>query len=275
MRLLAMIGDTLGHYRIVEKLGEGITLGPVYRAQDSKLGREVTIALLREGFTDLTERWTRLAQLLAPLNHPNIASVYGVEESEGVRYVVRELVSGETMAERLRQGPLTLQDALTIAQRVAEALEAAHERGVIHWDLNPGNIAVGPGGSVKVLPTESLRLRRGEPVGAGGGGRVCVYRCMSPEQITGGPAGKAADVWAFGCLLYEMLTGRRAFEAKTLTDTLVAILNMEPDWGLLPAATPAPLRDLLRSCLEKDPHRRLQSISEARMRLQGAAPSLE
>jgi serine/threonine-protein kinase len=258
-----MAGDILGHYRILVKLGEG-TMGPLYRAHDSKLNREVALKVFHQGFADVAERWRRLAEVSASVNHPNIASVYGVEESEGVRYVVLELLPRVTLAERLRQRPLPLKQALAIAQQVAEAVEAFHKHGIRHRDLQAANIVVIPNGNVKVLLTlKAVPPKTGQVTEA-----AAFY--ISPEEIKGDPADKRADIWAFGCLLYEMITGRHPFKGKTFTDLLLAIIETNPDWAALPAATPASICDLLQRCLENVPQKRLRSMGEVRMRLEEA-----
>ncbi|MGH9811936.1 MAG: protein kinase domain-containing protein [Candidatus Acidiferrales bacterium] len=287
-----MVGRTLGHYRVTEKLGEG-GMGVVYRAEDTKLGREVALKILSERLThDATRlaRFEREARLLASLNHPNIAAIYGFEEANGQRFLVLELVEGEDLAQRLKRGTLPLDDTLDVARQVCDALEAAHERGVIHRDLKPANVKVTPGGKVKVLdfglakaiagdsdardlsqsPTISEILSR-EGVVLG----TAAY--MSPEQARGKPLDKRTDIWSFGCLLYELLTARGPFGGDTVSDCIGAILHREPDWALLPPETPSRVRQLLRRCLEKDFKRRLRDIGDARLELEDALekPTLE
>ncbi len=280
-----MIGKTLGHYRIVEKVGAG-GMGEVYRATDSHLGRDVAIKLLPESFARDAERLARFereAHVLASLNHPNIAAIYGLEEADGVRFLVLELVPGATLAEKLLSGPLSAEEALGLARQVAEALEAAHERGIIHRDLKPANIKITPEGKVKMLdfglakvfepdsaaadlsksPTATYRT-------AGEGFILGTAAYMSPEQARGRPVDKRTDIWSFGCLLYEALTGQQAFSGETVSDTIAKILERDPDWRALPASTPANIQVLLRRCLQKDLNRRFRDISYARMEIDEA-----
>jgi serine/threonine-protein kinase len=264
--------QTIAHYRITGKLGEG-GMGAVYRATDTKLGREVAIKVLPDAFAsdpDRLARFTREAQVLASLNHPNIAAIYGVED----RALVMELVEGPTLAERIAEGPVPLEEALEIARQIGDALEAAHEKGVVHRDLKPANIKVTPEGRVKVLDFGLAKALAGEPpamsgnrvnsptltMGATLGGMILgTAGYMAPEQAKGKAVDKRADIWAFGVVLYEMLTGQTLFEGETVSDTLAAVLTKEPDWE----RTPAKVRRLLRSCLEKDPKRRLRDIADA------------
>ncbi|MCH8267802.1 MAG: protein kinase, partial [Acidobacteria bacterium] len=267
----------------------------VYRASDSKLRREVAIKVLPEAFAKDPERLARFrqeARLLASLNHPNIATIHGLEESAGIHYLVLELVEGDTLAERItRAGPVPMQDALNICSQVTEALEAAHKKGVIHRDLKPANIKVTPEGRVKVLdfglakalwseessiqdlsqlPTlTGVRTQEGRILG------TPAY--MSPEQVRGKVVDKQADTWAFGCVVYELLTGKGAFHAETLSDTLARVLEREPDWEMLPPSTPGQVRHLLRRCLQKDANRRLRDIGHARIEIEEAvtAPAAE
>jgi serine/threonine-protein kinase len=285
-----MIGQTLGHYRVVEKLGEG-GMGVVYRATDTRLGRDVALKVLPDVFAsdaDRMARFEREARLLASLNHPNIAAIYGQEESAGVRAIVMELVDGPSLADRLRSGPIPLEESLAIAKQIAEALEAAHEKGIIHRDLKPANVKVTPDGKVKVLdfglakalvessavadlsasPTISeIVSRTGVILG------TAAY--MSPEQARGKPLDKRTDIWSFGCLLYEVLTGKIGFRGDTVSDTIAQILEREPDWQALPENTPPAVRRLLRRCLQKDPQRRLRDIADARLEIEEtlAAPA--
>jgi eukaryotic-like serine/threonine-protein kinase len=287
-----MIGKTISHYRIVEKLGEG-GMGVVYRARDSKLNRDVALKVLPELFAKDAERMARFqreAQVLASLNHPNIASIYGLEESGGVRALVMELVEGPTLADRIAQGPVPLEEVLTMARQIAEGLEYAHEKGIVHRDLKPANVKItDEGTTLKVLDfglakaldtplTSSPSEGRGWPEGSGEGpnsptlitaatqARVILGTAayMSPEQAKGKAVDRRSDIWAFGCVLYEMLTGQRGFKGETASDMLAAVLRAEPDWNALPASTPVAIQKLLRRCLEKDLKRRLQAIGEAR-----------
>ena len=285
-------GTTLGPYEILAPLGEG-GMGEVYRAHDTKLKRDVAIKVLPAAFTadkDRLARFEREAQLLAQLHHPNIASIFGLEESAGVRALVMELVEGPTLAERLASGPLSLTESLSIALQIAQALEEAHEKGIVHRDLKPQNIKAAVEGKVKVL---DFGLAKAMDAAAGASSAADLARSptlmqsptltavqgtqlgmilgtaayMSPEQARGGAVDKRADIWAFGVVLYEMLTGRSAFAADTVPDTLAAVLTREVDWTALPAATPAALRDLLRRCLERKPKNRLHDIADARIAL--------
>jgi len=270
----ALLGREFGPYRIVSPLGTG-GMGEVYRAHDSKLGRDVAIKILPDEFARDPKRLARFrreARTLASLNHPNIAAIYGLEESGGMDCLVLELVEGETL-----HGPLPVPTALDRARQVAEALEAAHAKGIIHRDLKPANVKVTPQGRVKVLDfglakaiwrlDENQDLSRaadksgeetlsGDIVGTPG--------YMSPEQARGKEVDERTDVWAFGCLLYELLTGKRAFHSESNQDTMAAVLEREPDLKTLPSKTPAPVRELVRQCLQKDAGRRLQRISDAR-----------
>jgi TolB-like protein/Flp pilus assembly protein TadD len=271
-------GDRLGPLEVLNPLGAG-GMGEVYRARDSRLGREVAVKVLPEHVAGSAERVARLeqeARALASLSDPNIAAVFGLEEHGGRKCLVMELVPGATLAERLERGPLPLREALDVGRQVAQALEAAHAVGVIHRDLKPSNVKVTPEGRVKLLdfglakstqveapdsmsPTASPLTREGDFLG------TAAY--MSPEQARSQAIDKRSDVWSFGCLLYELLTGRMAFGAETLSDTLVAVLEREPDWSALPAKTPAPVRSLLQRCLQKDTSHRLHDIADARIEL--------
>ncbi len=279
-----MIGQTLGHYRIVEKLGEG-GMGVVYRAQDTTLGRDVAIKVLPQSFAQdagRLARFEREARLLASLNHTNIAAIHDLEEADGLRYLVLEYVAGETLAERLKRGPLPGEEAVEMAKQIAEALEAAHEKGVIHRDLKPANIELTPEGTVKVLDfglakafepegsdAELSKTISADATRAGVILGTAAY--MSPEQARGKPVDKRTDIWAFGCVLYEMLAGKPAFGADTITDTLAAVVKNEPEWSALPAVTPAPVRTLLRRCLQKDPRERLRDAGDALLELKQPA----
>jgi serine/threonine protein kinase len=286
-------GARFGPYEIRALLGAG-GMGDVYRARDSGLNRDVALKVLPDLFAFDPERLARFkreAQVLASLNHPNIAAIFGVEETEGVRALVLELVEGETLADRIARGPVPLDDALPIARQITEALEAAHEGGVIHRDLKPDNIKVRPDGIVKVLDFGLAKLA--ETAGAGEVSRAGALLSqsptitspaavtgvgmllgtaayMSPEQAKGREADKRSDVWAFGCVLFEMLTGRRAFGGEDVTDTIAAVVRADPDWRALPADTPSPVRRLLRRCLEKDRRERIPDIAVARIELRDA-----
>ena len=261
-------GTRLGPYEIVAPLGSG-GMGAVYRARDTKLDRDVAIKVLPDSFAndpDRVARFQREAKTLAALNHPNIAHIHGLEESGGVRALVMELVAGDDLGQRLASGRIPLDEALAIAQQITEALEAAHEQGIVHRDLKPANVKVRPDGMVKVLDfglakaLEPVSMSGADatafptitsPAMTGVGVILGTAAYMSPEQAKGRPADKRCDIWAFGCVLYEMLTGARAFAGDEVSDTLAAVLRGEPDWHVLPTETPASIRRLLRRCLEK------------------------
>ena len=280
----SMLNRTIGPYTIVAPLGAG-GMGEVYRARDSKLGRDVAIKILPAHFTADSERrgrFAREARTLATLNHPHIGAIYGLEEADGVIALVLELVEGQTLADRLEQGPLPRAGALAIARQIAEALDAAHEKGIVHRDLKPANIVLqgardglSTDGRAKVL---DFGLAKPMAVGLAAGptapasdsfaatadGRILgTPAYMSPEQARGLTVDKRTDIWAFGCVLFEMLSGRRAFDGATMSDTFVNVLEREPHWTQLPAATPAAVRTLLQRCLRKDPRRRLRDIADA------------
>jgi eukaryotic-like serine/threonine-protein kinase len=280
-------GTVLASYEIIAPLGAG-GMGEVYRARDRKLGREVAIKILPEEFVREPERVARFereAQLLAALNHPNIAAIYGVENSGATPFLVLELVDGESLAERLRsvgagQG-LALGETLAIARQVVDALEAAHDKGIVHRDLKPANVMITHDGQVKVLDFGLAKLEV-DPASATGGlthsptltfaatqaGVILgTAAYMSPEQVKGRPADKRSDVWAFGCVLFEMLTGRRAFEGEDVSDTLAAILRGEPAWSAFPADVPPHVRALVRRCLQKDRKSRIPDLSVVRFLL--------
>lgn len=275
-----MIGQTISHYRITEKLGAG-GMGEVYRASDTKLGRDVALKVLPPAFAsdpDRMARFSREAKLLAALNHPNIAAIHGLEELGGVRCLVLELVQGVTLAERIESGALPVAEALAIARQVAEALETAHEQGIVHRDLKPANIQITEAGAVKVLDFGLAKALDDEPSAAGtadsptlslAGTRAGIILgtagYMSPEQAKGKRVDRRADIWAFGVVLYEMLAGRRLFVGETTSDILAGVIMAEIDLDLLPAATPPRIRELIRSCLERDPRQRLRDIGDARL----------
>jgi len=281
-------GTRLGAYEILGPLGAG-GMGEVWRARDSRLGREVAIKVLPAEVTadaDRLARFRREAQVLASLNHPHIAAIHGLEEVDRQPFLVLELAEGEDLAARLRRGALPLEEALTIARQVAEAVEAAHERGVVHRDLKPSNIKVSAGGSVKLLDfglakaLEGEAAREDEPAVSQSptlsrrmteaGLILGTAAYMSPEQARGKPVDRRADVWAFGVVLFEMLTGRRLFAGETTSDVLAAVLKSDPDWSALPVATPPAIRRLLRRCLERDPRGRLHDIGDARLEIEDA-----
>jgi serine/threonine protein kinase/Tol biopolymer transport system component len=278
-------GTRLGPYEILSALGAG-GMGEVYRARDTRLKREVALKVLPEGFSqdpDRLARFQREAELLATLNHPNIAAVYGLEKADGFTGIVLELVDGETLADVIARGPIPLADALPIARQIADALEAAHEKGVIHRDLKPANIKVTANGTVKVLdfglakmmehetPASSLTMSPTLSLHATYAGVILgTAAYMSPEQAAGRQADKRSDVWAFGVLLLEMLTGQPVFAGETVSHVLAAVLKSEPDWTTLPADTPTSIRKLLRRCLEKDRKRRLADAADARLEIDEA-----
>jgi serine/threonine protein kinase/Tol biopolymer transport system component len=280
----SLVGRKLGAYKIVSMLGAG-GMGEVYQARDTKLGRDVAIKVLPAEFVHDAERLARFqreARMLAALNHPNIATIYGLEQSEGVHYLVMELVPGHTLAERVRAGALKMEEALRVAAQIAEALEAAHEKGVIHRDLKPANVKVTPEGRVKVLDFGLAKAFAGDggldlsnapmlsAMGTEEGRILGTPAYMSPEQARGKPVDKRTDIWAFGCVLYEMLTGKEAFRGETLSDTIAAVLEREPAWEVLPPETPVKIRDLLRRCMQKDSQRRLRDIGDARIEIEEA-----
>ena len=280
-------GTSLGPYSVTAKIGEG-GMGEVYQARDTKLDRDVALKVLPEAFTsdpDRLARFEREAKVLASLNHPNIGSIYGLEEAEGVKALVLELIEGPTLAGRIKQGAIPIDEALPIAKQIAEALEAAHEQGVIHRDLKPANIKVKDDGTVKVLdfglakafqpdasdpnlsmsPTISLTAaatQMGMVIG------TAAY--MSPEQAKGKVVDKRADVWAFGAVFYEMLTGAKPFVGDDVSDTLALVLKFEPEWESLPADVPARVRQLIQTCLEKNPRQRVHDVADVRLAMEGA-----
>ena len=280
-----LTGQRLGVYHILDLLGAG-GMGEVYRARDTRLGRDVAIKVLPSLFSadpDRLARFEREARLLASMNHPHIAAIYGFEATSGVRAIVLELVDGPTLAERLQRGPLPITEAMRNARQIAEALEAAHERGVVHRDLKPQNIKLKPDGTVKVLDFGLAKATAGAAKGGEGspastpsitrtreGVIVGTDSYMSPEQSRGNAVDKRTDIWAFGCVFYEMLTRRAAFAGETMSDTLTAVLKEEPDWQVLPADTPPGVRSVLRRCLTKDPVDRLHDIADARIEIQEA-----
>jgi eukaryotic-like serine/threonine-protein kinase len=271
-------GARVGPYEIVAPLGVG-AMGEVYRARDTKLNRDVALKVLPERFAldpDRLARFTREAQLLATLNHPHIGAIYGLEESNGAQALVLELVEGPTLADRIALGSMSVDEALTIARQIAEALEAAHEKGIIHRDLKPANVMVTSEGQVKVLDFGVAKAVYGgeekSPVQletvtvdqSMTGHVMGTPAYMSPEQARGERLDQRTDIWSFGCLLYELLTGEPIFRAGTLQETIAAVLEREPDWRLLPAKTPAKVRHLLQRCLQKDVKQRLPAIADAR-----------
>jgi serine/threonine protein kinase/Tol biopolymer transport system component len=273
----------LGRYKILSKIGAG-GMGEVYRAEDPKLGRHVAIKVLPQAFArdaDRMARFKREARLLASLNHSNIAAIYGVEDSESTDALVMELAEGETLAERIASGPIPLAEALPIALQIANALEYAHEHGVVHRDLKPANIKISPDDTVKILDFGLAKAMHGEPEATDPANSPTITSLvskqgvllgtpayMSPEQAKGKQVDHRADIWAFGCVLYEMLVGKKAFQGETISDIVAAVIRAEPNWTALPETTVPPVRRLLRRCLQKDVRRRLQAMGEARIAIE-------
>jgi len=284
-------GSRLGPYEVLSAIGAG-GMGEVYRATDTRLKRDVALKILPQSFATDPERRARFqreAEVLASLNHQHIAQIYGIEESNGTSALVMELVEGETLADRISRGAIPVDEALPIAKQIAEALEAAHEQGIIHRDLKPANIKLRSDGTVKVLDFGLAKLVEAPPASAGNpsmslsptitspallsgiGVVLGTAAYMSPEQAKGRPADNRSDVWAFGCVLYEMLTGRRAFEGDDVADTLASVLRAQPDWHSLPAELPAPIAALLSQSLQKDRHQRVSNIAAASFALRMGA----
>jgi serine/threonine protein kinase len=278
-------GNSLLNFRLAGKIGEG-GMGEVWRATDTTLSRDVAIKILPAEFAADAERLARFereAKVLASLNHPNIAGIYGLHEAGGVRFLAMELVPGENLADRLKKGSVPFSEAMEIAGQIAEALEAAHDQGVVHRDLKPANIQLTPEGKVKVLDFGLAKAV--EAAATSGRGRDAAMSptitslgtvagvilgtaaYMSPEQARGKPVDKRADIWAFGCVFYEMLAGKLAFDGDTVSDTMAAVLMREPDWSALPTSLPPRVRELLSRCLRKDPRERLRDIGDARIEL--------
>ena len=280
-----MLGKTLGHYLVESKLGAG-GMGVVYLCTDTRLGRKVAVKLLHDSFiqdTDRLARFEREARVLASLNHTHIAAIHGLEEADGTTFLALEYVPGDTLAERLRRGPLALKEALDICRQVADGLDAAHEKGIVHRDLKPANIKITPEGQVKILDfglakavtqegatSDLSQMATVTAEGTRAGMVLGTAAYMSPEQARARPVDRRTDIWAFGCVLYEMLTGRAAFRGETVTDILVAVLDQQPHWTALPPATPTTVRRLLQRCLEKDVKLRLRDIADARIELEQA-----
>jgi len=289
-------GTKLGPYEITRAIGAG-GMGEVYRAHDPKLGRDVAIKVLPEGFARDAERMARFqreAKVLASLSHPNIATIYGLEDSGTTRALVMELVEGPTLADRIKTGPIPVDESVRIAKQIADALEYAHERGIIHRDLKPANVKVSNDDTVKVLDFGLAKALEGDPASIDISTSPTISRMatqqgvllgtaayMPPEQAKAKAVDRRADIWAFGCVLYEMLTGKQTFTGETVTDTLASLIKEEPDWSRLPSATPMRVRVLLQRSLQKDPKQRLRDIGDARISLDEvlsgapeAAPSL-
>ncbi len=285
-------GSRLGPYEVIAAIGAG-GMGEVYRARDTKLGRDVALKILPDiflGDPDRVARFEREAQVVAALNHPNIAIIHGFEESDGVKALVLEYVEGETLSGVIARGPVPVADALAIARQIADALEAAHDKGIVHRDLKPDNIKITPDGKIKVLDFGLAKILEPEParqasfagtmsptlsVHATYAGLILgTAAYMSPEQARGKPVDRRADIWAFGCVVFEMLTGHRTFDpGETISDAVAQILTREPDWKALPADTPAHIRTLLRRCLNKDPQKRLPHIGLVRVELDDSQPA--
>jgi serine/threonine protein kinase len=276
-------GTRLGPYEIGAPLGAG-GMGEVYRARDTKLGRDVALKVLPATFATDSERMARFrreAQVLASLNHPHIGAIYGFEDSSSAHALVMELIEGPTLADRIARGAIPVDEALPIARGIAEALEAAHERGIIHRDLKPANIKVTPDGNVKVLDFGLAKAIEDNPsatdihnsptitsMSTQPGIILGTAAYMSPEQAKGKSVDRRTDIWAFGCVLFEMLAGKRPFEGETVSDALAAVIRVEPEWSLLPSNTPQTIRNLLQRCLKKDPRQRLQAIGETRIAIE-------
>src|SRR5215471_18475162 len=281
------------HFEIGGTLGRG-GMGEVYLGRDTKLNREVAIKVLPSTFTgdpDRLARFRREAQVLASLNHPNIGAIYSFEESEGIHALALEYVEGPTLEDRIARGPIPLETALSIARQIAEALEVAHEQGIVHRDLKPGNVKLRPDGVVKVLDfglakpalqpqapgTEAGCPELTSPTMTAMGMMVGTPAYMSPEQVKGRGVDRRADIWAFGAVLYEMSSGRRAFRGEDVPETLASVLQQEVDWSVIPGSTPARVRNLVARCLDRDLRRRLRDVGEARIAIDEylANPSAE
>jgi len=278
-------GQTIAHYRILEKLGSG-GMGIVYKAEDIALGRHVALKFLPDAFTTDPERLARFereAKLLASLNHSNIAAIYGLEQTEGKRFLVLEFVEGETLAQKLGKCALPLDEALALCRQITEALEAAHEKGVIHRDLKPANVMITAEDKVKVLDFGLAKALADETQNIDSSHSPTITEAMtrpgvvlgtaaymSPEQAKGKSVDRRADIWAFGCILYECLSRKRAFVGETVTETLAAILRGEPDWQALPSTIPPGIRFVLRRCLEKDMSQRFHDAADLRIEIEEA-----
>jgi hypothetical protein len=276
-------GTSFGVYEIIAPIGAG-GMGTVYRARDTRLGRDVALKLLPESFAhdpDRIARFRREAQVLASLNQPNIGAIYGLEESHGAQAIVLEFVEGETLADRLQRGHVPVSDQIEIGRQIAEALDAAHDRGIVHRDLKPSNVMVRADGVVKVVdfglatPTDAHRAGSGasqatmtSPPETAAGIVLGTAPYMSPEQARGKPVDRRTDIWALGCILYELATGQRAFDGSTTTDTMAAILTREPDWSRVPPASPPALTALIARCLRKESRQRVQSAGDVRVALE-------
>ena len=290
-----MPGRSIGRYELQALIGAG-GMGEVYHSHDRALGRDVAVKILPPAFINDSDRLARLereARMLAALNHPNICGIYGLEEADGIRLLLLELVTGETLADKLAStaqpgAGLPIVEALTIARQLTDALEAAHEKGIIHRDLKPANIKITPDGVVKILDfglaksiasgsaPDITHVPAGDRADGGDGAVIGTAAYMSPEQARGARVDSRTDIWAFGCVLFEMLTGRLAFAGATFSDTIAKILEREPDWSALPAETPPAIRRVLLRCLAKDPKKRLRDIGDVRLEIDAvdeAAPA--
>jgi serine/threonine protein kinase len=275
-----MIGKRLGHYRVGEQL-DGGGMGAVYLADDLSLDRKIALKLLPDAFTGDPERMARFereAKLLASLNHPNIAAIYGLEQADEKRFLVLELVEGETLAQRLSKGPLPVEESLGVCRQIAEGLEAAHEKRVIHRDLKPANVMITTGDKVKILGFGLAKALADETQSVDSSRSLTITEAMtrpgvilgtaaymSPEQAKGKAVDKRADIWAFGCILYECLTGKKAFEGETIAETLASILKGDPDWQALPETTPPNTQFVIRRCLAKDANSRFHNAANMRI----------
>ena len=277
------VGSRLGHYDVTALIGEG-GMGQVYRATDTQLGRDVALKILPDAFAadpDRLARFQREAQVLASLNHPGIAAIYGIEKSDDTQALVLELVEGPTLADRIAKGPIPLDEALPIAKQIAEALEAAHEAGVIHRDLKPANIKVREDGTVKVLDFGLAKALDPNPEGDPSQSPTLTVAAtkmgvilgtaayMSPEQARGKPVDKRADIWAFGAVLFEMLTGAKPFPGDDVSQTLARVIDRDPDWDALSKTLPPALNTYMRRCLHKDPRQRVRDIGDMRLAMEG------
>src|SRR5688572_13320971 len=284
-------GARVGPYQIVASIGAG-GMGEVYRARDTSLNRDVALKILPDAFAadpDRLARFTREAQTLASLNHPNIAQIHGLEDGLPVRALVMELVEGPDLAQRIAQGPIPADEAVAIARQIADAIEAAHEHGIVHRDLKPANVKVRDDGTVKVLDFGLAKALEGSgptstggplsfsptvasPVVTGLGMVIGTAAYMAPEQAKGKSVDKRGDIWAFGVVFYEMLTGRALFEGETVSEVLASVIMRDPDLTALPSSVPAPVRHVIARCLVRDPKLRLRDIGEARLVLAGSVP---
>ncbi|NQV35716.1 MAG: serine/threonine protein kinase, partial [Phycisphaeraceae bacterium] len=280
-----MTNQSIAHYKITSKLGQG-GMGEVYRATDTQLDRDVAIKILPESFAEddnRVARFDREAKVLAALNHPNIAAIYGIEQTGDIHALIVELVEGETLGERLKREPMTVTEALECCKQIAEGLEAAHEKGIVHRDLKPENVKIDSDGRVKVLdfglakevavPGSAINQADSPTLtnlGTLPGQLLGTAPYMSPEQARAKPVDKRSDIWSFGCVLFECLTGKPLFQGEDVTETLATIIKGEPEWTALPADTPPTIELLLRKCLAKDRKRRLHDIADARIDIEQA-----